>query len=222
LEATDLKRLFIFFLINLIFIVLFSTGCTKTTNPTPRPEEEQPAPQVEEPPIATQNLSVFFPLTEGSTWVYQGEGNEFAAFNREVLFVEGDKAQIREDNGGTVSAAVFKTTDNEIIRIFFQGEEYDNTNFLNQEPNDSLVILKTPLEVGTKWEEPNGVREIVEMDARVDTPAGQFKNCIKVKISGEESTLYEYFKDEIGMVKREFISGDTYVTSSLEKFMINP
>lgn len=218
----NLKRFLTFLLTSLIFFVLFSTSCAKIDNPIPEPQEEQPKPQVEEFPAVTQNLNKYFPLTKGSTWQYKGEGNEYASFTREVLFVEGDKAQIKEDTGGTVSAAVFKTTEKEITRIFFRGEEYEETNFLNEEPNDNLVILKTPLEVGIKWEEPNGVREIVEVDAAVDTPAGRFENCIKIKIQGQDSTMFEYFKDEIGMVKREFISGDTTVTSTLEKYTINP
>ncbi len=218
-----MKRFSKLILTSLVLLVVFSTGCTNTENPAPNPQEK-PNPQEEEPqpPLVTQSLHDYFPLGEGSDWQYKGEGNEYASFTREVLFVEGDKAQIREDNGGTVSASVYETTENEIIRIFFQGEEYEETNFLNEESNDSLVILKMPLEVGTKWDEPNGTREIVEVDATVDTPAGTFENCIKVEIQGEYSTLFEYFKEGIGMVKREFVSEDATVTSTLESYTINP
>jgi len=218
------KRHVSFLVIILVFIMILSIGCTKTESPAPTPDpevEEQQKPQEEEPTPNIQNLKSYFLLTEGSTWKYQGEGNEYATFNRQVLFVEGDKAQVRENNGGTVSAAVFKTSENEIIRIFFQGEEYEDTNFLNEEPNNNLIILKTPLEVGTKWEDPNGYREIVEIDATVDTPAGKFENCIKVEITGKDSNMFEYFKEDIGMVKREFNSEGMTITSSLEEFKIN-
>lgn len=159
-------------------------------------------------------------MSEGTKWQYLGEGNEFASFTSEVLFVKEDRAQVMENNGGTVSASVFKVTDDEIVRIFFKGEEYDKTNFLDEEPNDNLVILKKPLKVGTKWETPHGTREIVETDAIVDTPAGKFEDCIKVRISLDTSTSFEYFKQGIGMVKREFIYEDTIVTSRLEKYEI--
>ncbi len=166
------------------------------------------------------NLKDFFPISKGSTWQYRGEGNEYASFNRKVLFLEGDKAQFVEDNGGTVSGAVFKVTEEEITRTFFQGEEYNETNLLNQDSNDSLVILKAPLKVGTKWETPREVREIVEIDATVDTPAGKFEDCIKVSIKLENSALYEYFKEGIGLVKREFTSEGMTVTSTLEQYNI--
>lgn len=81
-----------------------------------------------------------------------------------------------------------------------------------------MIILKAPLVVGTKWNDQNGTREIVDMTT-VNTPAGNFDNCINVKISEKNSTTYEYFKDGVGMVKREFISDGTKITSSLKKFL---
>lgn len=192
----------------IILINILSAGCAKLSelNPGEIKQNEE------------TNPGDFFPLSAGLSWEYQGEGNEYASFNRKVVFTKDNLAQIREDNGGTVSAAVFKTTDDAITRIFFMGEAYGEENFLDSPPKENIVILKQPLQVGTKWEETNGVREIVDVNASVSTPAGNFEKCIKVKISNENSILYEYFKQGIGMVKREFISGETRITSSLVKF----
>jgi hypothetical protein len=162
----------------------------------------------------------FFPISKGSTWQYLGEGNEYASFSRKVLFLEGNRAQFVEDNGGTVSASIFKVTEDQIIRTFFQGEEYNQTNLLDKESNDNLAILKTPLKAGTKWETLRDVREIVDIDATVVAPAGTFEDCIKVSIKSENSTMHEYFKAGIGMVKREFESEGMVVTSTLEKYDI--
>jgi len=177
---------------------------------TPEPE---PAKEV----VPAVKLGDFFPVVAGSTWEYQGAGNEYASFSRKILFASGNLAQIREDNGGTVSASVFKISSEAVTRIFFLGEAYGQTNYLKSPSNENIVILKTPLQVGTKWTEPNGTREIVDLKATVMTPAGSFTQCLKVKISNENSTVYEYFKNGVGMVKREFISGDTKVSSSLKK-----
>jgi len=209
----------------LVLTLFFIPGCFLSRGtPTPPPENQQEQQKEDEPKEEQQpegiSLKEFFPMTEGTKWQYLGEGNEFASFTSEVLFVKEDRAQVMENNGGTVSASVFKVTDDEIVRIFFKGEEYDETNFLDEEPNDNLVILKKPLKVGTKWETTHGTREIVETDAIVDTPAGKFEDCIKVRISLDTSTSFEYFKQGIGMVKREFIYEDTIVTSTLEKYEI--
>lgn len=175
---------------------------------------------VEEPKPDVISLKSYFPISVGNTWKYLGDGNEYASFNRKVLFTEGDRAQTVEDNGGTVSASVFKITEKEIMRTFFQGEEYGQVNLLDKESNDNTVILKAPLKVGTKCETSKDVREIVETDAVVNTPAGKFEGCIRVSIKSQNSTMYEYFKAGIGMVKREFVSEGMSVTSTLEKYEI--
>ncbi len=220
-------------LVFLIPIMLLG-GCTKveqpptpetkpieTTTPEKTPEKvpEKTPEKVPDPVpvVPAVKPGDYFPVVAGSTWEYQGEGNEYASFNRKILFTKENLAQLREDNGGTVSAAVFKTTPEAVTRIFFLGEAYGQENFLNSSSNENIIILKSPLQVGTKWTEPNGTREIVDLNAIVSTPAGNFAQCLKVKISNENSTLYEYYKKGVGMVKREFISGDTKVSSSLKK-----
>lgn len=166
------------------------------------------------------SLRDFFPLTAGSTWQYQGEGNEYAPFSREVLFVDDNRAQVSEDNGGTVSASVFEFQEDQIIRTFFRGEEYDGNNLLDEEANDDMVLLKAPLEVGTKWETSNGTREIVETDAIVNTLAGNFENCLRIEIATDYSVMYEYYKEGVGLIKREFLSEGMAVTSTLEEYSI--
>ncbi|MGI6004916.1 MAG: hypothetical protein ACOX88_05830 [Christensenellales bacterium] len=162
----------------------------------------------------------FFPLSQDSTWQYQGEGNEYATFSRKVVFAAADRAQVEEDNGGTVTAAVWKATDDEVVRTYFEGEAYDGANRLSALPNDTLIILKAPLTTGTKWDTPQGTREIVSTDAVVDTPAGKFEDCIKVLNMSENATVYEYFKEGVGMVKREFSSEGTTITSTLEQYSV--
>lgn len=175
------------------------------------------APKADAPKAAY--LKAMFPVNVGSTWQYQGEGNEYATFTREVVFANGSKAQIKEENGGTISAAVFEVTDTEVKRVYFQGEQYEQGNFLDAVPNENLVILKAPIQVGTKWETPEDTREIVDINATVETPAGKFEGCVKVKISSEGSDMYEYFKTGVGMVKREFTSGKISVTSTLSSYL---
>ncbi|GBF33398.1 hypothetical protein DCCM_2499 [Desulfocucumis palustris] len=163
----------------------------------------------------------YFPLTRGSTWNYLGKGNEYASFSREVTYEKGNLSQTRTENGGTVGTAVFETTDLAVTRVFFRGEEYDGKDYLDATPNDNTIILKEPLEAGTSWVDRSGAqREIVDVKASVSTPAGNFKNCLRVKISNEHSTIYEYYKEGVGMIKNEFISGDNRVTSTLEKYSI--
>lgn len=198
---------------------LIMVGCSGPFNTPPQTGGGKDKPKQQE---TVKNPGDYFPLTRGSTWKYLGEGNEYASFNREVTHEKGNLSQTKTDNGGTVSAAVFETTDCAVTRVFFKGEEYDGKDFLETTPNDNTIILKAPLEVGTSWVDQSGVlREIVDVKATVYTPAGNFESCVKVKISNEHSTIYEYYKEGVGMIKSEFISGDTKVTSTLEKYNIS-
>ncbi len=210
-------------LIAILIIAAFLLVERSRTEVPRQPNVQQPGPGGgEQVSPSREKVGGFFPLKAGNLWQYLGEGNEYATFKREVLYAKGDRAQIKEDNGGTVSTAVFRTTDSELTRIFFRGEAYEETNYLEHEPEENVVILKAPIAVGTRWDTPNGTREIVDVNATVDAPAGKFANCLKVKVTGSNFTIFEYFKEEVGMVKREFISGDTRVTSTLESFKISP
>lgn len=217
-----------------ILVLLLSAGCSwlQQPAPAPAPQAVQPAPengQKSNPekggPAQPGQESVkkpgdYLPLTAGSTWEYQGVGNEYASFTREVLYTSGKSAQLREDTGGTVAAIVAQTSDEAITQVFFQEEAYGTENKLSSPPNRNKVILKSPLAVGTKWPDSDGAREIVAVKASVTSPAGKFTDCLKVKISTPNSTMYEYYQPGVGLVKREFIAGDSKITSTLKKYSI--
>lgn len=190
------------FLFTIIFCsLLLAAGCTPSA-------EKQLQPKA------------FFPLTSGISWVYRGEGNEYAAFTREIAFSKDNLAQITENNSGTVITAIYRVTDECVARVFSETESYNPGNLLEAGfiPNDNTVILKSPLEAGISWGEPEEKREIIAVNTKVETPLGVFDDCIKIKTSYPQSTVYEYFSRGIGLVKREFVSGDYQVTSTLEKF----
>ncbi len=166
----------------------------------------------------------YFPISKGSSWQYRGEGNEYAAFTRTVLFSENHRAQFKEDNGGTVSMSIYTSSDAQIKRVFIRGESYENKNLLSEKDNDATILLKMPLKAGNSWASTKDKREIMELDATVATPAGKFDHCIKVKISPVPSSsaaiTYEYYAKDVGLVKREFISGKDKISSTLEKYQI--
>lgn len=182
--------------------------------------EEIPAEEPIEENEGERVLSNYFPLEVGNIWEYEGEGMEYASFTREVVYKEDNKAQVKEDNTGTVTAKVFEITDEAITSVYSQSEAYDDENFLNSENNEDVIVLKSPLEIGTKWETEEGSKEIVEIDASLDTPAGEFDNLIKVQTTHEDNISYEYYKEGIGLVRREFFSDGVEITSTLKQYNI--
>ena len=180
-------------------------------------QPEQPTPTNKENALQPGD---YFPLTLGNTWQYLGDGNEYASFSREVLYAENNKSQIKDDNGGTVSTSVFQVTANALTQVYFEGEDYDQGNMLNQPENRNIVILKAPIKPGTKWTAGNSTREIIDISTSVNTPAGKFNDCVKVKITDNQSTMYEYYKKGIGLVKREFLFEKDIISSTLANYSI--
>lgn len=217
-------------IIRITFLIAFIMGlaaCSSTakngSNTTP-----QTAPPITQensnPPAVQPSSKDYFPSTPGSTWSYQGSGNEFASFTRQILFSSANQIQMKESNGGTVSTSIYEFSEGALKRVYFQGESYQPVNLLAKgfKSNESMVILKEPLQTGKEWSTSSGQRRIVQTDAQVNTPAGVFNNCIKVDISEKNSSAltYEYYAKGVGLVKREFIDGTMIISSTLENYQI--
>ena len=194
-------------------ILLVGLGCRPTADQQPGQDTRQP---VEMQP------GDYFPLTADSYWRYQGIGMEYAAFNREVLFTRDSYAQVREENGGTVSTSIYLLEDGQVKRIYFEGETYFPQNLLTNLPaaNDETVLLKAPLKVGNSWDNKEGHRRILATNTRVSTPSGIFTDCLQVEIKHDTSTTYEYYKKGVGLVKREFVAGENKIISTLEDYSV--
>lgn len=165
----------------------------------------------------------YYPLTVGSYWEYQGAGNEYASFTRKVLFAKGNLAQTSEDNGGTVATRIIETTDSYVKVVYMKGEDYQAKNLFDTgyTANANDILLQAPVKAGTTWAGTNTNKQIIAVDATVDTPAGKFENCVKVKLPGQNDTIYQYYKKGVGMVKQEFITtNNETITSTLKKYEI--
>lgn len=210
----------------LIIIIAAASGCGpkeagKPTPPTYTPTPVEPAkePATDAPPPVNKPVSDYIPLKVGSKWEYIGEGNEFASYTQEVIFQKDNRFQLATDTGGTVMANIFEVREDRILNIYQMGEEYDHKNLLNEESNLNVTLLKKPLQVGNKWISEENVYEIIDTKATVTVPYGTFSDCIIVKLTYKDgSESYMHYKDGIGMLQSEFISGDFRVFSRLNKF----
>lgn len=185
-------------------------------------------------PLQVQNITVpvqtpesmiivlgdYYPLYKGNKWVYQGTGNEYASFSREVLFTEGNLAQTLEINGGADVTKILQINGNTITEIFKREEPSAPVNLLHEKANEQRILLKSPLSIGTKWIDGNTQIEIVDTAATVKTSAGTFKNCIKIMstFAGDNSVMYQYYAKGVGMVQQDFIVGEEKISSSLESY----
>ena len=171
------------------------------------------------------NLRSYFPLNPSMQFSFKGEGIEYASFKRNIMYVDNEYLQLTDDNGGTVVVKIYKVTDEKIIELYSEGEFYEEKNLIPEIEGNKKgnIILKTPLEVGNKWESEEQKREIVLVKQIINVPAGAFHQVIKVKISYTESNNigYEYFAPNIGLIKREYFGENFEVKSELETLHFN-
>lgn len=157
----------------------------------------------------------FFPISLNTHYVYEGSGNEFAAYDVYVDYADGSKMQQRVDNGGTTMARVIQVKDGAAKLVYSQAEAYARENHLKAKANASEVLLKEPLRAGTKWKLSDGrERRIKSTSAKVSTPSGNY-TAVEVTTSSKHGTTTDYYAKNIGLVKSVFKDGDTEVSSSL-------
>lgn len=231
----------------LILLAVFALLFTFAACDMPQPKEPQPSPSAvsaegkddaapgvddndNDPgrnsgePVGSDNepdtvklLKSFYPIYTDTRLVYEGEGNEFAFFNVYTDYTGDNRIQQRIDNGGTQSVSVIEINDGAIVQRLFRGEVYFRENLLNAEGEAGEILLKAPLAEGNSWTLSDGsTRKITDIDAEVSTPLGDFK-AIEVATEGKYGTNYDYYAENVGLVKRVFKSEGTEVTSTLSK-----
>ncbi|SJZ78288.1 TapB family protein [Selenihalanaerobacter shriftii] len=197
----------------LIIIVLTSCGRNVAPKQTNLPEED---------------LRSYFPVNKGMTFKFNGEGNEFASFIREVKFTDDNLVQVHDDNGGTTVASVYEVNKDKVVRLIKKGGFHDDRNLISEikdKPEGEEVILKKPLKAGTSWDTAGRKREIVEVNQTLTVPAGKFYDVIQVKVTtnknGKSFKNYEYYSKNIGLIMRKSKSEEYEVVSKLASFTKN-
>lgn len=183
--------------------ILF-TGCANKSslvdngNNTPNNQEQS----VGDEAVAKYTIKDYIQVKENLRYDYEGVNSEYAEVTAYVDYIEGDKFQIRSNNGGTEVCRVLELKDGELKLIFSRAECYYRENFLNKAANADEVILKEPLVTGTSWVLKDGSkRSITNTEAEITTPEGTLK-ALEVTTEGVngQKDLYYYVLDK-GLVK---------------------
>ena len=161
----------------------------------------------------SKTLANFFPKSE-ETMYYAGEGSEYAPFQLTTTWLSEKYVQQVIDNGGGTTQQIYRITNEEIQLIYNDLIEFEPVSFELDEL-DTLetleIILKTPIENGTEFDQ-----KTIQYPVKVKVPFAAFENAVLVSEKFETDTINEYYVEQYGLVRREFITEDGYViTSSL-------
>lgn len=167
-----------------------------------------------------QDLTAWLPRLNNVTYHYEGTGNEFAEFTRYPQFSQDDYYQTTTDNGGTTIVEIYEYRDDEVVRVFRNGETYFRDNFSEigtfTADQEEEIILKLPLEVGQSWENGDTTFEITSVDSEITVPAGTYKT-IEVTATIEEGIVTkQYYAEGVGLVADHYEDGDFVIQSNLE------
>lgn len=166
------------------------------------------------------NASDFVFDEQNKTLVYEGLGNEFADYEVFLEFTSNDSIQRRIMNPGTTSVEVLTINSDSIVRTFHQAERYYVYNNLD-DVNDNEIMLKDPIEVGTKWDVNDGTREITEIGVEIFTDVKTY-DAVEVKVVKNDMITLEYYAKDIGLIKSVFNPGPEEITSTLKEITTEP
>jgi hypothetical protein len=162
-------------------------------------------------------INDFYPFKENVKYIYEGMGNEYASYHTTVDFVEGNRIQLRTNNGGSELVKVLENKDGQLTMILQRGECYYRENLTQNTGDKSEIILKEPLVKGTSWTlADNRKRSITNVDVELTTPSGTYKT-LEVTTEGKEDKIIDYYATNIGLVKSVFTSNGTEISSTLKK-----
>ena len=227
-----MKRLFSTF--SVVILALFIVSCgnrpvaTTTSSESPEiivpetNENETAAETPEEPKAEVLSLDSLYPFTANIEKVFEGNGNEFASYTEYVDYIQGNKMQVRSNNGGTEIVKVITKNDDEVKVVYEEAEVYYKENFLEKESNTSKILLKAPIAVGTTWK--NGENEtstITAVDKMIKTPYGDVK-AVEITtlstVNGDQVQTLNYYSEGLGLVYTMNKASDYEISSSLKEY----
>ena len=151
----------------------------------------------------------YFPVQKGLRLEYHYESSEFSAPAQVVMTV------LRCTGRGATASAIARMTTK------LKGQETSSEYKIAKSAKavntfDGIIIggrteFVLPAKVGAKWREEPETCEIKSVSEKVKTPAGQFKNCLKVvaKMDLEGGGHAErYYAPGVGLVLEKYCTAD--------------
>ncbi|MDD4599495.1 hypothetical protein SDC9_03934 [bioreactor metagenome] len=193
---------------SLILSLILLSSCT---NKNAIPQDNQPQLTIKD----------YFAFEENTKYMYEGTGNEYAAYNVLVDYLSENRVQLRSNNGGTETVKVLENKDGKLTLLLSRSECYYRENFTQSPSSNGEILLQEPLTSGTAWTlADNRKRYISNTEIDIITPVGKYKT-LEVTTEGKEYKTLDYYAPKVGLVKTVFIANGNEISSSLSKIERN-
>jgi len=191
-----------------------------TMTPTVTPEDNKADAVINEKTLSAED---YFPLEADTEYIYSGEGNEFAAYNRYIDFIDltAKRIQTRTNNGGTETVRVIEVKDGKASVVFLQNECYYRANFMDRTNQKEEILLMEPLIEGTNWTLPEGRKRFISgTKVPVETPYGSFE-ALEITTNETDGTTKDYYAVGVGLVKSVYEADQMRISSNLDQVNTN-
>ena len=202
----------------------------KATDESAEDTTESSAEDLNDKSEAVNELEQWLPKTPNVERIYAGEGNEYAEFSTYPQFITEDSIQFKNQNPGIISYHIYEYREDRIVETFthhggLMRDDFANTAKTSDSEGEE-IILKTPIEVGTQWEDRDGQSvEITATDLELVSPNGTVPGIevttTTIDQDGHEGKIYRYYGKDIGLVKEVTELGsdaEMTVTSTLTEY----
>lgn len=187
-----------------VLVLLISLSCIVNlvgcTDKNPKIEKST---QASNSVKSSEDIRDYFPAKEGYEWRYNNGDQEESV---KIVLNKDNQYEEREIYLSGESKNVILVEKDAISNLGIKREDLDKEYILKDGPikTSKFPFLKAPIEVGNKWEDSTQTFEIFETNASVEVPAGNFTNCVAVKVTRKDSKKWSkaYYKKGIGLVKR--------------------
>lgn len=117
------------------------------------------------------------------------------------LFVEDNKLQrgVFDIYGNVLEEYILGYDNGEVYRVNIEEENKEIKPYINKikaQNSEKEVILKDPIQLGTKWDN----KEITDVAVKINTPSGEFL-CIEVTSEEESIEKRSYYSEKVGLIK---------------------
>ncbi|WP_346928693.1 GerMN domain-containing protein [Clostridium sp.] len=171
---------------------------------------------------SSYSIDDYFNFKENVKYNYAGTNSEYAEYVTYVDYINGNKVQLRSNNGGTETVTVLQNNNGELKKIFQRNECYYRENFTNKVADIEEILLKEPIVVGTAWKLSDGSkRYISRVNVKISIDSGE---CSVLEVTTENTNGQidlQYYAVNKGLVKSIYDANSMKVTSTLKSIEEN-
>lgn len=171
----------------------------------PKAESAKPiVPGTEEDPAVenTGKISDYFPLAENQLYSYLTADGDTAEMKLQYLRREADRltAQLKIRQGGKDIIRVMEVSDTALKQLYESEDIPYRGNIIGRAEYREVVLLKSPLTIGNKWQTGDYQAEIIALDEPLEFN-GVIYSALVVRLTNDQETLDYHYGKNLGLLR---------------------